>query len=391
MNTVWLVTDRFLVLGFMANTAEVVMIPFKTGVHVTGPDFCRRKKELEWLRELVESAGRVYLVGERRIGKSSLVAEAVRPLKDVRAIIVDLMAVKDIEDLTHRVGQAVLASETRQNRVLSLMRSLSSLRPSVTVDSLTGSPSVSFAPGTGRQLETLDELFTMIAKWRRAVVVLDEFQDVLTLGDSRRILARLRSLVQTEQKVAFVFCGSIRNQMEEIFTDQESPFFNSASRLWVGPLDRALFRRYLQNRFARGDRRVTEIHLDAILDACHDNPGHVQRFCISLWQVTSEGQEISASDLAEAWQVLFGMQRDSYEMALTTLSPQQTRVLRALAHIGGESTLSAEFVALTGITLAPSVRKAMTKLVDRRLVQKDQTTYRICDPFLAAWLRMQAT
>ena len=123
------------------------MIPFKTGVHVTGPDFCQRKKELEWLRELVESAGRVYLVGERRIGKSSLVAEAVRPLKDMRAVFVDLMAVKDIEDLTHRVGQAVLASETRQSRVLSLMRSLSSLRPSVTVDSLTGSPSVTNAPG----------------------------------------------------------------------------------------------------------------------------------------------------------------------------------------------------------------------------------------------------
>ena len=240
-------------------------------------------------------------------------------------------------------------------------------------------------------VQTLDELFAAIAKWKRAVVVLDEFQDVLTLGDSRRILARLRSLVQTEQKVAFVFCGSIRNQMEEIFTNQESPFFNSASRLWVGPLDRTLFRRYLQKRFARGDRHVAEPHLDAILDACHDNPGHVQRFCISLWQVTSEGQEISTSDLAEARQVLFGMQRDAYELTLTTLSPQQTRVLRALSHIGGEATLSAEFVELTGITLAASVRKAMTKLVDRRLVKKDETTYRICDPFLAAWLRTQAT
>lgn len=46
---------------------------------------------------------------------------------------------------------------------------------------------------------------------------------------------------------------------------------------------------------------------------------------------------------------------------------------------------------MTGITLAPSVRKAMVALVARRLVQKDQTAYRICDPFLAAWLRLKAT
>jgi hypothetical protein len=132
-------------------------------------------------------------------------------------------------------------------------------------------------------------------------------------------------------------------------------------------------------------------HLESILDACHDNPGHVQRFCISLWQVTSRGQQVGEADMAEAWSMLFGMQRDAYDLTLTTLSPQQTRVLRALAHIGGESKLSAEFIELTGITLAPSVRKAMVKLVDRRLVQKDQTTYRICDPFLAAWLRIQTT
>jgi len=90
--------------------------------------------------------------------------------------------------------------------------------------------------------------------------------------------------------------------------------------------------------------------------------------------------------MLEAWAVLFGMQKDAYEMVLTTLSPQQTKVFRTLAHVGGASTLSSDFIAATGITLAPSVRKAMVALVDKRLVMKDQTTYRICDPFLSAWV-----
>ena len=365
------------------------MIPFRTGMHVTGRDFCPRKKELEGLRECVESSGRVYIVGERRIGKSSLIAEAMRPLKTLRPVFVDLLALQGIEDITHRLAQALIAAEQRQNRVMSLLRSLSSLRPSLTVDGTTGSPSVTFAPGSGNRLESLDDIFAVVAQWKHVVVILDEFQDVLALRDAHSVLARLRSLIQRQQHAAFVFCGSARNQMEDIFTNEASPFFNSAIRLWVGPLDRKLFRGYMGERFARGARRINESQLDAILDACHDNPGHVQRFCISLWQATSDGQDIGDKEMAAAWNVLFGMQRDAYELILTTLSPQQMKVLRALAHAGGASALIATFIDLTGITLAASVRKAMIKLVDRRLVLKDQTTYRFCDPFLAAWLRQQ--
>jgi hypothetical protein len=365
------------------------MIPFRTGVQVTGRDFCPREEALRSLRECIQSSGRVYVVGERRIGKSSLIAESVRPLKSVRPVFVDLMAVKGLEDITHRLGQALIRTEKRHGRLLAIVKSLVSLRPSISVDSLTGSPSVTFAPGTGTQLDSLDDLLALSEQWRNAVVILDEFQDILELNDAARIIAKLRSLIQQQQHTAFVFCGSIRNRMEEIFTHEQSSFFNSAVRLFVGPLDRKLFGDFLRQRFQSGKRHIPNRLLDTILDACHENPGHVQRFCISLWQVTSHGQEIGDKDITAAWSMLFAMQKDSYELLLPSLSPHQTKVLRALAHADGESTLSASFIETTGITLAPSVRKAMVALVNRRLIQKIDTTYRFCDPFLAVWLRQQ--
>lgn len=365
------------------------MIPFRTGVQVTGRDFCPRADALKLLRECMLSAGRIYVVGERRIGKSSLIAESVRSLKSLRPVFVDLMAVKDLEDITHRLGQALIRTEKRHGPFLALVKRLASLRPQFAVDSLTGAPSVTFAPGAGNRLESLEELLALAEQWGNAVVILDEFQDLLALRDAARIIARLRSLIQQQQKTAFVFCGSIRNQMETIFTHEHSPFFNSAVRLSVGPLDRKLFCHFLRQRFWSGKRHIPDSVLDTILDACHENPGHVQRFCISLWQVTADGQEIGDKDVASAWSMLFAMQKDSYELLLPALSPHQTKVLRALAHAGGEATLSAGFIGATGITLAPSVRKAMVALMDRRLVQKIDTTYRFCDPFLAAWIRQQ--
>lgn len=365
------------------------MIPFKTGVQVTGKDFCPRHEELRQLRELMESATRAYIVGERRIGKTSLIAEAVRPLGKLRPVLVDLMAVKSLEDITHRLGQAMLRAEKNQGRLLSMAKHLSALRPLISIDSVTGSPSVTFAPGTGDRLETLDSLFSILEQERNRILILDEFQDIADLNDSHRILAKLRALIQQQQTMGIVFCGSIRNRMEDIFTNEGFPFFNAAIRLLVGPLDRTLFRRFLIKRFNEGERIVSDSLMDSIIDACQNNPGHVQRFCISLWQATSRGQEIHEKDMIAAWSVLFAMQKDAYELLLTTLSPQQMKVLRALARANGTAGLSSEFIASTGIALAPSVRKAMLKLVGRRLVQKTGTTYRFCDPFLAAWLRQQ--
>ena len=80
------------------------------------------------------------------------------------------------------------------------------------------------------------------------------------------------------------------------------------------------------------------------------------------------------------------MESEHYEEILHSLSPQQAHALRALAQAGGASNLSKEFVESTGISLLPSVAKALSGLVAKRIVQKTGTTYRICDPFLAAWL-----
>jgi len=82
----------------------------------------------------------------------------------------------------------------------------------------------------------------------------------------------------------------------------------------------------------------------------------------------------------------FAMQGDQYEMILQNLSPQQSQVLRALGQAGGQSNLSKKFIESTGISLLPSIAKALDGLIKKRIVQKTGTTYHLCDPFLGAWL-----
>ncbi|MBK9471039.1 MAG: ATP-binding protein [bacterium] len=371
------------------------MLPFRLGMRVAGREFCGRRPELAQLREYMAGSGRVYVVGERRMGKTSLVFEAARTLPGTRVVDVDLMAARSLGDLTQRLAAAVVRTQSSQSGqsgqagLLRLLKGLAQLRPTLGVDPLSGTPTVSFAPGSGNHPDSLEAVFALIAAWPRAVVVIDEFQDVLGLPDPGAALAQLRGLVQRQPEAAFVFCGSVRHRMEDIFNRDDSPFFKAAMRLHVGPIDRREFRDFLAAKFAESGRTVTPELLDTICDLCHDNPGDVQRFCTALWQVTSHGQAVTDHDLPAAWEMVFAMHAQEYEVILRNLSAQQSQALRGLAALGGRSRLTGELLAATGIALLPSLAKALSVLAGKGLVVKDGTEYRICDPFLIRWLVMR--
>ncbi len=296
------------------------MIPFHTGMRVTGREFCGRQQELTELREYMRSAGRVYLVGERRIGKTSLIFEAMRGLKGHTIIYVDLMAVKSVADVVQRLAAALIKTEKKQDKIMGLLKGLAHLQPSLSFDPLTNAPSVAFSPTGSNRPETLDSVFSLFASWPKTVVVFDEFQDILEVPAESALVARLRGLIQHLDQTGFVFCGSIRHSMEEIFTHCDSPFFNAAMRLHVGPLDRAKFRKYLARKFTAGDRRLEDGILDEIIEAGGDNPGAVQRFCTALWQATDRDQ----NDRARAFETFYGV----YEASANTYAALYNGVLQ---------------------------------------------------------------
>lgn len=365
------------------------MLPFRFGMRVDGDEFCGRRQELAQLRAYMESAGRVYVVGERRIGKTSLIFEAARAVEGAPVVDVDQLAVRSLADVTQRLAAAVVRAEKGQDRLLGLLKGLAQLRPTLGVDPSTGSPTVGFAPGAGGRPESLDSVFALIEQWPGAVVVLDEFQDILAVADHAAVLAQLRSLVQKQPRASFVYCGSLRHRMEDIFTRDDSPFFKAAMRLQVGAIDRAEFRDFLAAKFVGAQRSVAPGLLDDICELCHDNPGDVQRFCTALWQVTTDGQVLSAAQLPAAWEMVFAMHAQEYEVILRNLSAQQSQALRGLAALGGRSRLTGELLAATGVALLPSLAKALSVLAGKGLVVKDGTEYRICDPFLIRWLVMR--
>jgi AAA+ ATPase superfamily predicted ATPase len=381
-------------MHFSTTAKKTTMIPFKYGAIVSGRDFCGRKALLKQITGYIESSQNIVVLGERRVGKSSAVYEAIRKCKVGRLLYVDLLGIKSIDALCRRILRAIVVLEQKDGWFDKIVKTLSYLRPSISVDPITSMPTVSFDASVELKASSISEVFTLIeslAEKRRLVVVLDEFQDILKLENSHEALALLRSKIQFESDIPYIFVGSIRHEMDEIFTHHDSPFFKSAIPLTVEPLPYDEFSKFLKKRFTTARRKIDHKVLEKVFEIASNIPGDIQQFCEALWQVTSEEKTINLSKLKDALELIFAREQKSYENYINLLTHLQHKCLMAVAKEGGKGVFSGPFMTgpfmkSAGLTNPSSVRRAIERLTKINILFHSGGEYRFINPFFRAWL-----
>jgi uncharacterized protein len=365
------------------------MNPFKYGQIVEEQDFCPRPILLKNVEEFIKSAQNILLQGERRTGKTSLIFEALRRLRKRYVIYVDLMEVKSSDDLCKRIIKAVISMERKTGVAEKLIKSLSRLRPTLSMDPISGNPTISLDASIQLQPDSIESIMDMIGGLGRrkpVVVVFDEFQDILNLKDNREVLALLRSKIQFHGKIPYVLAGSIRNKLDAIFNHPDSAFFKSAVSINVGSLDRESFATFLKNKFSLGKRSVDQTVLDLIFKIAEDIPGDVQQMCGATWELTSYKDKIDPSILPDALKLIHAREYKGYEAVMVQLTAIQLRCLIGLAEIGGKSATSSGFMKQTGIPQPATIKKALTRLIQLKIIYRYQGEYKFVNPFFKSWL-----
>ncbi|RKZ08210.1 hypothetical protein DRQ25_09590 [Candidatus Fermentibacteria bacterium] len=365
------------------------MNPFRYGQVVSDRDFCSRPSLQHQLMNFVDAGQNVFLQGERRTGKTSLLHETLRRLSGHRLLYIDLLEVKSIDDLCRRMITSIIRSEHRAGFQRKLLNTLSHLRPSLSIDPVTGFPTVSFDSRVGMKPDTIEGILDLVAELgrkKKLVVAFDEFQDVLNIRESARVIALLRSRIQFHQNITYIFAGSVRNQMNGIFTDPGSPFFKSAASLEVGPIDGKTFVPFLIRKFASGRRDISAGTVDAVIRMASNIPGDVQELCACIWDATSSGDTITNEHLAPGLNMIFARERKAYEATLTQLTGHQLRCLIVLAETDSIKALSSEFLEKTGIRTTSSVQAALKRLVRLKIIYRHKGAYRLANPFFGSWL-----
>ena len=363
--------------------------PFKYGCVVGGDDFCARPELAKKLAGFVRSGQNVVIQGERRMGKTSLVRETVGKMRGVRLVYVDLQAVCDVPDLCGRIAESLSEAERSIPFYRRLGKLLGVLRPTITIDSESGMPVFSIDKAAAVAHGSLESVMSAVAEeagHRRLCVVFDEFQDILDMADGKRTLAVMRGKIQLDASTPYIFMGSVRNRMTDIFWDPGSPFYHSAAALPVGEIPEEDFFRFALSKFQSGKRTLPRESFALIFESAQRIPGYVQELCDTIWDCTEEGDKIGADEIGQGLKSVFARERDHYEIFMGRLTPIQRKVAAALAAHGGRGVYSAEFLSKAQVSGIGTMRRSLTKLMAENMVYRFNDEYRFFNPFFARWL-----
>ncbi|MBI4924880.1 MAG: hypothetical protein HY843_03065 [Bdellovibrio sp.] len=279
--------------------------------------------------------------------------------------------------------------ETQSGFVEKIFKTLIHLKPVLSVDPISGLPTFSIDVGSELKPESLQAILSLIemkSKTKKIVVVMHEFQDIGNLKNANEVLAILRGQIQYQKNIPYLFSGSIRKKIDQIFTDAGSPLLKSALPMVVGPIPYEEFSVFILEKFQIEKKTINDELLKKIFTICRNISGDIQQFCEALWSVSAYQETLSHKTFDKALNLIFAREAQSYEIILSELTTFQLKCLDAIARHGGKKVLSQELLKSAGGVAPASMKKALQRMLQRRFLLHDQGEYKFFNPFFRAWL-----
>ena len=369
--------------------------PFKYGGVVRGPYFADRRNEMNELKREMVNLNQVFLVSPRRFGKTCLLLNLIETLeRDAMACAyIDLNAFPDIKSFaTALTSLTSKALETNKDKLLKMFAGFQKLRPKVTVD-----PDGTITAGLELAVDEKDALSALLEgmhhaeklaakKKKKLVVIIDEFSD-LEKFNGQTIERALRSEIQKQTHIGYIFSGSEQSVMLAMIRDRTRAFYKLGRIMELGPIERRAYAGFVQKWLKKGGYTVKEDDLKRIFEIGNDVPYNVQRLCNVMWDDAMETKAIKPA-LIEKLPVIVA-QQDSphYEMLWHSASQSQKILLIALSKDQTVKPFSKDFQLKHGIGPSSSIKASLDSLLKKGILFKTlQGGYRFTDGFMPYWI-----
>ncbi len=367
--------------------------PFVVAGRIKPAFFCDRTQDAERLTSALQNGNNLVLLSPRRLGKTALIAhcfEAESVRSSCCTIYADVLPTTSLQEFTYVFGRAVFEKLLpRQRRLMArFVQMLKSVSGKLGIDPATGLPTFSLEVGDISEPEvTLREIFLCLEKAEQPCwVAIDEFQQIGSYAE-KNVEALLRSHLQQTTNCRFVFAGSERHRLSEMFLDSARPFFNSADLMELKPIAEATYSDFVVRLMAERHRRIDPDLVGRIYRLFEGNTYCLQQTFNKAFAVTPSGGDCTESKLREALDGLLDAREFRAKEILSQLPPAQKALLRAVAFDGaGRQITSTAFVAKHRLASASSVQGAARALLAKGLLTESEKTYRLSDPFFRLWL-----
>ena len=346
-----------------------ILEPFKSKAY-----FCDREKETEEIIRNITNGRNTTLISPRRLGKTGLIFRVFDEMKERKlpyeTIYCDISDTLSIEAFIKVISEAVVGRLGKQQKITAFFKTLKSVRPLLGIDPLTGSPQVSFTFADDNQKQsTLKEVLGYLESYPQMVVLaIDEFQQIREYGDVN-MEAILRKHIQHLHNVRFIFCGSKKHTMTDMFTNAKKPFYESTAFLYLSKLPIQVYSAFIKEKFALAGKTIDDDSIGFIIEWTKDHTYYTQRLCNEVFSLS--GEAIGRKDIVTAIQTILDSERDRFQEIRRLVTRSQWKMLAAIAMEDSVSQItSAAFLSKYKISSGPTALRNIKALIDKELVKE---------------------
>lgn len=370
--------------------------PFIVGTYVSPEYFCDRETETKTLLKHIDNGRNVSLSAPRRIGKTGLIhhlfnREEVK--KRYNTFFIDLYSTNSLAEMVQQLAVEIYKKlqPTSERWWERFATAISSLNAGFSIDPQTGTPSFSIGLGQIHSPEiSLDQIFCYLEDSEcPCIVAIDEFQQI-SQYEEKNVEALLRTKIQNCHNTHFVFAGSARHMMAQMFNSPSRPFYQSCIQMSLDPLPMNVYTDFCQHLFSKNNKQIERSVIEKVYQEFEGTTWYMHMMLNEMYALTSHGETCTETFYHDALKTVILSQHQAYQELLNMMPPKQKMVLEAIA-LEGKATgiTSSAFIKKYSLPSTSSVQAAIKGLLEKQLIVQSDGTYRIYDYFFAHYLSLR--
>lgn len=361
--------------------------------------FCDRVKETEILTNHIHNGRNVVLTAPRRIGKTGLIAHCFQTPKweeEYYVFFIDILETSSLRDLTFSLGRQIFETlKPKSKQMVDLfVQTVRSISGEFGYDILTGMPKFTLSLGAIRNPEyTLAEIFEYINQAdKRCLIAIDEFQQIVHYPE-KNIEAILRTHIQHCTNADFIFAGSERHILEEMFNLPSRPFYASTANMNLEAISQDIYTEFVLAHFQEFNKNIEAASVEYVYRMFDGNTYCMQKVMNVAFAMTAENELCTQAIVEQAINDILSENERNYKNRLSLLTPKPKELLIAIAKEGKASRVtSGNFVRRYHLTSSSSVQSALKQLLADDWItytanEQGQKQYLLSDPFLSRWVQ----
>lgn len=349
---------------------------FSYGTLAKGDFFTDRKSELLRMKQFLDSENHLVLISPRRYGKSSLVKKCVEEVGRPY-IWLDLQYVVSVASFTTQLLKAILAQYPMERLRYELRHFR--IMPTITLNPITNECQFGFQPSESADNTMLEDVMALLQKLstpeKKLIVIFDEFQEVLKI--SKDLDKQLRSIIQLQSGLNYIFMGSQEGMMLEIFERKKSPFYHFGGLMRLGKIPYEDFYQFVFERLPEAPNKEDITREILAFSSCH--PYYTQQLAFEVSNQI-EVNAVQEDVVTRAIHTILQAHDLNYERLWENFNNTDKSTLLQLS--SGDNPLNNRSVA------SSTAFSSLKRLVKSGVIIRSKE-YMLEDPFFCEWLRIK--